>query len=57
MANDWLELRQHAETGIETIKAPFPVRSSSTVAVNATVASRAMLFYLSPGRSMTVMRR
>lgn len=23
MANDWLELRQHAETGIETIKAHF----------------------------------
>ncbi len=23
MANDWLELRQHADTGIETIKAHF----------------------------------
>ncbi|HFN3785197.1 TPA: AraC family ligand binding domain-containing protein, partial [Enterobacter hormaechei] len=23
MAKDWLELRQHAETGIETIKAHF----------------------------------
>ena len=23
MANDWLELRQHAGTGIETIKAHF----------------------------------
>ena len=23
MANDWLELRQHTETGIETIKAHF----------------------------------
>jgi hypothetical protein len=23
MANDWLELRQHSDTGIETIKAHF----------------------------------
>lgn len=23
MVNDWLELRQHADTGIETIKAHF----------------------------------
>ena len=36
MANDWLELRQHADTGIETIKAHFegmPLIRTGTIAI------------------------